>query len=103
MKNKRESKENVMSKLAPRGTNREDAGRGVSRRDFLKGTLATAGSLAAWSLLGGPKKVLANDLTGNPERFGMLTDLSRCIGCRRCEAACNKAGRLERRTGERRK
>lgn len=36
----------------------------------------------------------ANNFTGNPDRFGMLSDLTRCIGCRRCEAACNKANNL---------
>jgi formate dehydrogenase iron-sulfur subunit len=94
MKNKLQTKENAMNKSSPCLTQPERAGIGVSRRDFLKGTLATAGALAAWGLLGGQQKVLANDFTGNPERFGMLTDTTRCIGCRRCEAACNKANNL---------
>jgi Fe-S-cluster-containing dehydrogenase component len=36
-------------------------------------------------------KALARDLPGWPERFGMLTDITRCFGCRRCEEACNKS------------
>jgi Fe-S-cluster-containing dehydrogenase component len=46
------------------------------------------------SFLGSPSKALANDLSGYPDRFGMLTDITRCIGCRRCEEACNKANQL---------
>lgn len=61
----------------------------VTRRDFLK----IGGSLLAWSVVGTNAKA-AEDFEGNPERFGMLSDLTRCIGCRRCEAACNKANSL---------
>jgi formate dehydrogenase iron-sulfur subunit len=93
-----ECKERAMRKTTSADQEQERAGRGLSRRDFLKGALATAGSLAAWGLLGGQQKVLASNaagsLAGNPERFGMLTDFTRCIGCRRCEAACNKANSL---------
>lgn len=52
------------------------------------------GSILAWSILNNPIKALANDLSGWPDRYGMLTDLTRCIGCRRCEDACNKANDL---------
>jgi formate dehydrogenase iron-sulfur subunit len=94
MKNKPENKENTMNKATSCGTSAEGARTGVSRKDFLKGALATAGALVAWRFLGGQEKVFASDLTGNPQRFGMLTDTTRCIGCRRCEAACNQANNL---------
>ncbi len=68
--------------------------RGISRRDFLKTTSAVAGSLVALSLFGSSKKAQAQEPTGYPDRFGMLTDVTRCIGCRRCEEACNKANNL---------
>ncbi|MCX9009917.1 MAG: 4Fe-4S dicluster domain-containing protein [Candidatus Methanoperedens sp.] len=61
----------------------------VTRRDLLK----IGGSLLAWGAVGTNAKA-AEDFEGNPERFGMLSDLTRCIGCRRCEAACNKANNL---------
>ncbi len=66
----------------------------ISRREFLKGTTAIGSSLFAWSLLGSPDNAFAHDLSGWPDRFGMLTDITRCLGCRRCEEACNKANSL---------
>lgn len=66
-------------------------GRGVSRRDCLK-TLTVAGCAA---LAGGAGEALAyKKFPGWPDRFGMLTDLTECVGCRSCEAACNAANRL---------
>jgi len=63
----------------------------MSRRDFLK----IGGSLLAGSLVGDHGMAsAAKSFTGNPDRYGMLSDLTRCIGCRRCEAACNKANNL---------
>ncbi len=32
--------------------------------------------------------------TGYPGSFGVLFDATRCIGCRRCEAGCNKVNEL---------
>ena len=66
----------------------------ISRRDFLKDTFIIGGSLFAWGLLDSPERAFAQDLSGWPDRFGMLTDITRCIGCRRCEEACNKANNL---------
>src|SRR3989304_8843804 len=61
----------------------------MNRRDFVK----ARGSLIALSLLGNTASA-AHSFTGYPDRFGMMSDLTRCIGCRRCEAACNKANNL---------
>jgi len=61
----------------------------VTRRNFLK----IGGSILAFSIIG-EKALASEDFTGNPDRFGMLSDLTRCIGCRRCEAACNKTNNL---------
>ena len=66
----------------------------ISRRDFLKGTVTVGSSLLVWSLLGNPKNASAQDFSGWPDRVGMLTDITRCFGCRRCEEACNKANNL---------
>jgi formate dehydrogenase iron-sulfur subunit len=37
-----------------------------------------------------PKKVSAHDFAGYETSKGVLVDLGRCVGCRSCEAACNK-------------
>jgi len=66
----------------------------TSRRGFLKGTAALAGSLLAAGVAGAPSKAMAASFPGYPDRFGMLSDLTRCIGCRRCEAACNRVNNL---------
>ncbi|HEY9205352.1 MAG TPA: 4Fe-4S dicluster domain-containing protein [Candidatus Methanoperedens sp.] len=63
----------------------------INRRDLLK----IGGTIAAWSVVGNATNASATeDFAGNPDRVGMLTDTTRCIGCRRCEAACNKANNL---------
>jgi len=62
----------------------------MSRRDFVK----IGGSMVAMSLLGTQPANAAHSFTGYPDRYGMLSDLTRCIGCRRCEGACNKANNL---------
>ncbi len=66
----------------------------ISRRCFLKGIAALTGSVVAAGLVNTPERAFASGPTGSPDRFGMLTDFTRCIGCRSCEAACNEANRL---------
>ena len=65
----------------------------VTRRDFLKLTGATAGT-AAVTAVGGD--AFADHHALDPDRFGVLTDTTLCIGCRKCEEACNEANRLPR-------
>jgi formate dehydrogenase iron-sulfur subunit len=65
----------------------------ISRRGFLK----TISSIGASGLVGQPKKLLAGEnFEGYPDRYGVLTDLTLCIGrnCRKCEAACKKENKL---------
>ncbi|CAG1005047.1 partial anaerobic dimethyl sulfoxide reductase subunit B (DMSO reductase iron- sulfur subunit), partial [Methanosarcinales archaeon] len=62
----------------------------INRRNLLK----IGGTVVAASILGSESVLGAQDFEGNPDRLGMLTDTTRCIGCRRCEAACNKANNL---------
>lgn len=59
----------------------------LSRRKFLGGSLAAA----AVSLLSTKaKKADAHNFSGYRQSKGVLVDLTRCIGCRSCEAACNQ-------------
>lgn len=63
----------------------------INRRAFL-GSIAAIGGTA---LLGSPREAKADaDLKGWPDRYGMLTDLTACVGCRSCERACNEANGL---------
>jgi Fe-S-cluster-containing dehydrogenase component len=63
----------------------------ITRRTFLK-SLAGAGATAV--LAKAPKASASPQLDGYPDRFGVLADLSRCVGCRSCEAACNEVNKL---------
>ncbi|ADW16802.1 4Fe-4S ferredoxin iron-sulfur binding domain protein [Desulfobulbus propionicus DSM 2032] len=62
----------------------------INRRRFLRGSLA-ASAAATVSLA---KKTDAATFEGYPDAMGVLVDLSRCVGCRSCEAACNKEQHL---------
>jgi len=62
----------------------------VTRRGFLKGVLGTA----IGGLILHPVRALAQSARERPDHFAILADLTRCIGCRRCEAACNRANGL---------
>lgn len=80
---------------ANRAADSKPEGQGqISRREFVKGAAAFGGCLFLTTLLGNPYEAHASDLSGWPERFGMLTDITRCIGCRRCEEACNRENNL---------
>jgi Fe-S-cluster-containing dehydrogenase component len=57
----------------------------INRRRFLQGGLV-ASAAATVSLA---KKTEAATFEGYPNAMGVLVDLSRCVGCRSCEAACN--------------
>jgi formate dehydrogenase iron-sulfur subunit len=73
----------------------------ISRRQFLGGV--SAAGIAALC----PSEASASeDFAGNPDRLGVLVDLSLCIGCRTCEKACyeeNKDRDTNRRTNNERK
>jgi formate dehydrogenase iron-sulfur subunit len=64
---------------------------GISRRKFLKAAAAAGGA----GLVGKSKLASgAGQFTGYPDRYGVLTDITRCVGCRTCEAACNEINKL---------
>lgn len=59
-----------------------------NRRSFLKGGLAGGAAIAA---VGTSKQAgAAGSFGGYPDSMGVLVDLTKCVGCRTCEAACNK-------------
>jgi Fe-S-cluster-containing dehydrogenase component len=63
----------------------------ISRRKFLKSIAAASGA----GLVGKSQSAgAAGQFTGHEDRFGVLTDLTRCVGCRTCEAACNQVNNL---------
>jgi Fe-S-cluster-containing dehydrogenase component len=63
----------------------------LSRRRVLQGLAAAGGA----TLIGASAEVFAeNKISGWPDRKGMLTDLTECVGCRTCEKACNQANGL---------
>jgi len=62
----------------------------MKRRKFI-GMLAGAGAcMAASSATAGGN----HHFTGYPDSFGVLFDSTKCIGCRKCEAGCNKVNEL---------
>jgi len=63
----------------------------ISRRKFL-GWMGAAGMSTALSGTAGA--VTEKKFKGYPESFGVLFDSILCIGCRSCEAGCNKVNEL---------
>lgn len=65
----------------------------IERRDFLKGCLA-CGVTAATVSVAGTNAMAAGSFEGYPDAMGVLVDLTRCVGCRSGEAACNNEQKL---------
>lgn len=62
----------------------------LNRRNFLKVCGASGASLAAR-----PPSVEATPVASDPETaYGCLVDTTLCVGCRKCEQACNQRHRL---------
>lgn len=64
----------------------------VTRRDFLRMTGAAAGTAAVSAI--GVESATASHLDLDEDRFGVLSDFTLCIGCRRCEFACGEQNDL---------
>jgi len=68
---------------------------GITRRKFLGWMGAAAGATTATTLTGKKAHSASNkEFKGYPGSFGVLHDTTRCIGCRKCEEACNKVNEL---------
>ena len=63
----------------------------ITRRGFLK-TIAATGGVGLLSTANDSLGV--EKFTGSPDRYGVLADLSLCVGCRSCEEACNEINNL---------
>jgi Fe-S-cluster-containing dehydrogenase component len=78
----------------PAGEKKKEASAGgvnMNRRIFL----GTVGAISGTALLGRSTQALASaEFEGYPNSFGVLTDLTLCVGCRSCEKACNEANGL---------
>lgn len=59
-------------------------------QDIQRRTLLKTGLAGALSTFLAPKNSNATTFDGYSESMGVLVDLSRCVGCRSCEAACNQ-------------
>lgn len=66
---------------------------GVSRRKFL-GWIAGGVGCTSAAICGRANAATNRAFPGFPGSFAVLHDLSRCIGCRQCEAACQKVNEL---------
>ena len=60
----------------------------LSRRSFL-GAAGVAGAAAV-----APGHAQAWQSKAPPDPYGCLVDLTRCVGCRKCEQACNEVNKL---------
>lgn len=67
----------------------------MNRRRFLT-LLGTAGVSTAMGAVGAKRAVAAGDqnFRGHKDSYGVLHDTTRCIGCRKCEQACNEVNSL---------
>ena len=65
----------------------------ISRRKFL-GCLTAAALGTTTGALGKAYGATNKSFKGYPGSFGVLHDITKCIGCRKCEAACNKVNEL---------
>lgn len=67
----------------------------ISRRKFLTslGAMIGAGTTGALTNAYGASN---HYFTGHSEGYGVLHDTTRCIGCRKCEQACNEVNKLEK-------
>ena len=81
-----------MSKKVTGSRNDGEGSRNCSRRSFLK----LAGVGGAMALLGANPAQAADvaGRLGKDDSMGVLVDTTLCIGCRSCEAACNKVNEL---------
>lgn len=85
---------NVMGKAEETIQQRGLMGRPISRRCFLRAAGVLGGAMVIGGIAAPGVARASEDFPGHPERFGMLTDMTKCAGCRMCETACAQANGL---------
>jgi formate dehydrogenase iron-sulfur subunit len=65
-----------------------------SRRRFIGTIAAIGGALGGASLVSKARTAGAKEISGSANRYGVLYDLTLCVGCRSCEKACNEENKL---------
>ncbi|MCP4020220.1 MAG: 4Fe-4S dicluster domain-containing protein [Desulfobacteraceae bacterium] len=65
----------------------------MSRRKFLS-CLGAAALGTTTGVMGKAQAASNKDFKGHPDSFGVLHDITKCIGCRKCEKACNEVNGL---------
>ncbi|AAS95017.1 sulfate respiration complex iron-sulfur protein HmcB [Nitratidesulfovibrio vulgaris] len=65
----------------------------MDRRRFLT-LLGSAGLTATVATAGTAKAASTGTFPGYKDSYGVLHDTTRCIGCRKCEQACNEVNKL---------
>src|SRR4030042_7092255 len=70
--------------------------RKVHRRTLLRLGLAASAGRATSSLAAGASGVPEEKQASSEDTMGVLVDTTLCIGCRKCEEACNRRNHLPR-------
>ncbi len=65
-----------------------------TRRRFMGTVAAIGGALGVAGLVSKAKTASAKEFNGAADRYGVLYDLTACVGCRSCEKACNAENKL---------
>ncbi|MCP3898290.1 MAG: 4Fe-4S dicluster domain-containing protein [Desulfobacteraceae bacterium] len=67
----------------------------MSRRKFLS-CLGAAALGTTTGVIGKAHAASNKHFKGHPDSFGVLHDSTKCIGCRKCEQACNEVNELDK-------
>ncbi len=65
-----------------------------TRRRFMSTVAAIGGAVGGACLASHAGIASAKEFSGSPDSFGVLYDLTLCVGCRTCEKACNEENKL---------
>src|SRR5512136_2800326 len=68
----------------------------LNRRALLKLGLAATACATTSSVASGVTQASEEDREPSPDFMGVLVDTTLCIGCRKCEEACNRRNQLPR-------
>jgi formate dehydrogenase iron-sulfur subunit len=74
----------------------KEHGAQLNRRTLLKLGLTAASGVAAPGVAAQEPATAGDKPAASPDSMGVLVDTTLCIGCRKCEEACNRRNRLPR-------